>query len=236
MKLLLVVAAISPSLLLTPRHEIGGKQPPFRAVWFDRTRYCTRLRAWVYWREPISATGRIRSVAHVETTKVIRAKAHIDPITAMHHHRATEALAGLRTAVHDIHPPILDELGLEGALSALSGRSAIPCLLTLENLERVPAALESASYFIVAEALSSANKYSDASQILVVVGRDAGQPGSADKLLISVEDNGSGGALERPDGGLAGIRRRTEAFESSARFESPAGGPTTVKVELPCEW
>ncbi len=149
---------------------------------------------------------------------------------------ATEALAGLRTAVHDIHPPILDELGLEGALSALTGRSAIACLLTLKGLDRVPAALESASYFIVAEALSNANKYSAASQISVAVSRNAEQPGSADKLLISVEDNGSGGALERPGGGLAGIRRRAEAFEGSARFESPAGGPTTVRVELPCEW
>ncbi|VXB50605.1 Signal transduction histidine kinase [Arthrobacter sp. 9V] len=149
---------------------------------------------------------------------------------------ATEALAGLRTAVHDIHPPILDELGLEGALSALTGRSAIPCRLTLKELQRVPAALESASYFIVAEALTNANKYSAASQISVEVSREAVRPGTADKLFISVEDNGSGGALERPGGGLAGIRRRTEAFEGSARFESPAGGPTTVRVELPCEW
>ncbi|MEV7662581.1 histidine kinase [Paenarthrobacter sp. NPDC089316] len=164
-----------------------------------------------------------------------------NPAEALPHVRraqqaASEALAGLRTAVHDIHPPILDELGLEGALSALTGRSAIPCLLTLTELHRVPAALESACYFIVAESLTNANKYSDATQISVSVSRDAVTAGSRDKLLVAVEDNGSGGAFERPGGGLAGIRRRTEAFEGSARFESPPGGPTTVRVELPCEW
>ncbi|MGJ3190355.1 sensor histidine kinase [Paenarthrobacter sp. FR1] len=149
---------------------------------------------------------------------------------------ATEALAGLRTAVHDIHPPILDELGLEGALSALTGRSAIPCLLTLTELHRVPAALESASYFIVAEALTNANKYSAATEVTVSVSRGQGSSGSTDKLLISVEDNGRGGAFERPGGGLAGIRRRTAAFEGVVEFDSPAGGPTTVRVELPCGW
>lgn len=143
---------------------------------------------------------------------------------------ATEALAGLRTAVHDIHPPILEELGLEGALSALTGRSAIPCNLMVSDLHRVPAALESASYFIVAEALTNANKYSSATRMSVVVIRDP----SADRLLISVEDNGHGGAVERPGGGLAGIRRRAAAFEGVLDFQSPANGPTTVKVELPC--
>lgn len=143
---------------------------------------------------------------------------------------ATDALAGLRTAVHDIHPPILDELGLEGALSALTGRSAIPCNLMVSDLHRVPAALESASYFIVAEALTNANKYSAATRLSVVVKRD----GSADRLVISVEDNGRGGAVERPGGGLAGIRRRAAAFEGVLDFHSPANGPTTVRVELPC--
>ncbi|MFE4196799.1 sensor histidine kinase [Paenarthrobacter sp. NPDC056912] len=149
---------------------------------------------------------------------------------------ATEALAGLRTAVHDIHPPILDELGLEGALSALTGRSAIPCMLMLTELHRVPAALESASYFIVAEALTNANKYSAATEVTVAVSRGEGRLGSTDKLLISVEDNGRGGAFERPGGGLSGIRRRTAAFEGVVELESPAGGPTTVRVELPCGW
>ncbi|WP_435748670.1 sensor histidine kinase [Microbacterium sp. PMB16] len=141
---------------------------------------------------------------------------------------ATDALAGLRRTVHDIYPPILDELGLEGALASLAGRSAVPCTIETAHVGRVPAAVESAAYFVVAEALTNVNKYSRATRATVHVAREE------ELLLITVEDDGVGGATERPGGGLAGIRRRLDAFEGTLRLISPAGGPTILKTELPC--
>ncbi|MCX7522890.1 histidine kinase [Microbacterium sp. STN6] len=147
---------------------------------------------------------------------------------------ATDALAGLRTTVHDICPPILQELGLEGALSSVAGRSAVPCSLHAEGLHRVPSAVESASYFIVAEAVTNLNKHSEATQATISLETDASEP--AQRLLIVVEDNGHGGATERPGGGIAGIRRRAEAFEGTLEVTSPVDGPTRMRVELPCGW
>ncbi|MCT1477157.1 sensor domain-containing protein [Microbacterium sp. p3-SID336] len=141
---------------------------------------------------------------------------------------AADALAGLRRTVHDIYPPILDELGLEGALASLAGRSVVPCTVETSGVGRVPAAVESASYFVVAEALTNVNKYSGATRATVHVEREG------ELLLIAVEDDGMGGAAERPGGGLAGIRRRVEAFEGTMEVSSPAGGPTILRTELPC--
>ncbi|WP_436697776.1 sensor histidine kinase [Nocardioides sp. BYT-33-1] len=141
---------------------------------------------------------------------------------------ASDALAGLRRTVHDIYPPILDELGLEGALASLAGRSVVPCTLELDDLGRVPAAVESATYFLVAEALNNVNKYSAADTVRVRVATDG------DLLRVEVADDGAGGAVERPGGGLAGMRRRVEAFEGRLTVTSPEGGPTTVRAELTC--
>lgn len=147
---------------------------------------------------------------------------------------ATDALAGLRTTVHDIYPPILDELGLEGALSAVAGRSAVPCTLAAAGVRRVPTAVESATYFVVAEALTNVNKHSRASRMTVSVQCD--RSGPVETLLIAVEDDGIGGVTERPGGGIAGVRRRVEAFEGTMQVDSPVGGPTAMRVELPCGW
>ncbi|MDQ6523093.1 histidine kinase [Nocardioides sp. LHD-245] len=141
---------------------------------------------------------------------------------------ASDALAGLRRTVHDIYPPILDELGLEGALASLAGRSVVPCTLELGDVGRVPAAVESATYFIVAEALNNVNKYSAADTARVRVAADR------DLLHVEITDDGTGGAVERPGGGLAGMRRRVEAFEGRLTMTSPEGGPTTVRAELTC--
>ncbi|ORI15528.1 sensor histidine kinase [Rhodococcus sp. 1168] len=141
---------------------------------------------------------------------------------------ANDALSGLRTIVHDIYPPILDDLGLEGALSALAGRSAIPCELRLGAVGRVPAAVESAAYFVVAESLTNSAKHSGAKQISISVER------AAEQLTLEVVDDGGGDAMERPGGGLAGMRRRVQAFEGEMKVVSPPGGPTRIEVALPC--
>lgn len=145
---------------------------------------------------------------------------------------ASDALSELRTLVHDIYPPVLDELGLDGAVSALAGRSAVPCVLDVEGLRRAPAAVEAAAYFVVAEALTNVAKHSGAERVRVTIAtRD--DEGKA-TMVIDVLDDGVGGAVERPGSGLAGIRRRVAAFEGTVTVNSPLGGPTKLEVELPC--
>lgn len=136
--------------------------------------------------------------------------------------------------MHHIYSPTLDELGLESALSAVAGRSVAPCILAASGLERVPTAVESATYFVVVEALTHVNKYSVASRLSVSIVSDHST--QIQRLLVAVEGNGNGGAIERPGGGIAGIRRRVEAYEGKLMLASPAGGPTIMRVELPCGW
>ncbi|MBP3043047.1 sensor domain-containing protein [Arthrobacter jiangjiafuii] len=169
------------------------------------------------------------------------------PFMARAQDAATEALAGLREAVHDIYPPILDELGLDGAASALTSRSPVPAALDARGLRRAPAAVESAAYFVLAEALTNAAKHSGASQIEVLLHTDSTQ--REDVLVVQVKDDGRGGAaVPAGDGavvpvrgarngrgtGLDGIARRAAAFGGKLILASPEGGPTVVRVELPC--
>lgn len=147
---------------------------------------------------------------------------------------ATDALSTLRTMVHDIYPPVLDELGLDGALAAVAVRSACPCTLHISQLQRSPAAIEAAAYFVVAEAVTNTNKYGSATRLDVSLELEIVD--NVDCLVLIVEDDGVGGAVERPAGGLAGIRRRVETFEGTMTLTSPHGGPTTIKAVLPCGW
>lgn len=146
---------------------------------------------------------------------------------------ASDALSELRTLVHDVYPPVLDELGLGGAVSAVAGRSAVPCVLDVEGLRRAPAAVEAAAYFVVAEALTNVAKHSGAEHVRVAITtRDDARRGPT--MVIDVLDDGVGGAVERAGSGLAGIRRRVAAFEGTVTMNSPLGGPTRLEVELPC--
>jgi signal transduction histidine kinase len=146
---------------------------------------------------------------------------------------ASGALAELRNAVHDVYPPVLDELGLAGAASTLTSRSVIPTVLDVSELRRAPAAVEAAAYFVVAEALSNVAKHSAATSASVTL--QTQHPADQDILVIDVTDNGRGGASADGEGtGLAGIARRAAAFEGSLDVVSPVGGPTTLRVELPC--
>ena len=140
---------------------------------------------------------------------------------------AGEALEELRDLARGIHPPILTDRGLEAALAALTVRSPLPVSVSVDVPERLPAAVEKAAYFVVAEALANVSKHAEASRMQV-------QISSADGVLVAeVVDDGRGGA--DPSGnGLTGLRRRVEALDGSLRVTSPAGGPTIVRAELPC--
>lgn len=145
---------------------------------------------------------------------------------------ASDALSELRTLVHDIYPPILDELGLDGAVAALAGRCSVTCVLDARRLHRAPAAVEAAAYFVVAEALTNVVKHSGAGTVHLTISTRSGVAGNV--LVIEVADDGSGGADETVGSGLRGIRRRVAAFEGTVTLDSPPGGPTKLEVELPC--
>ncbi|UGT57026.1 sensor histidine kinase [Nocardia asteroides] len=141
---------------------------------------------------------------------------------------ASAALAELRDVVRNVYPPVLADRGLASAVAAVAARNPIPCVLDLGEVGRLPAAVEAAAYFVITEALTNATKHSGATGITLVLG------GTPELLTIEIRDDGVGGAVEIYDGGLAGIRRRAEALDGRMVLTSPPGGPTVVRVELPC--
>ncbi|MET9632849.1 sensor domain-containing protein [Lentzea sp. NPDC006480] len=140
---------------------------------------------------------------------------------------AGDALEELRNVVRSIHPPVLDDLGLDGAIQALAARCPVPCVLQAEHLGRLPAAVEAAAYFAVAEALTNVAKHSGAKHAWVSLGVDGRQ------LTVLVHDDGKGGADEKQGTGLEGIRGRVAALDGTVDVSSPSGGPTVLTVVLP---
>ena len=145
-------------------------------------------------------------------------------------HTSTKAaITELRQLARGIHASVLDDRGLDAALSALAGRSHIPVHLDIRMDGRCSREAEAAVYFSIAESLTNAAKHSRASECRVVVRRrDDGV------LWARVEDNGMGGAQVQPGGGLDGISNRVLAAGGTLRLESPHGGPTSLEVSVPC--
>ncbi|MGQ5263669.1 histidine kinase [Micromonospora sp. ZYX-F-536] len=139
------------------------------------------------------------------------------------------ALADLRNLVRGIYPPVLAERGLPGAVEALALTAPLPVDVDVQLPGSPPAAVESAAYFAVAEALTNIAKHSGARRAWIhVVHRDG-------VLSLVVGDDGRGGASPDAGTGLAGVRRRLAAFDGTMTVQSPPGGPTVVTMELPCE-
>ncbi|HEX3784936.1 MAG TPA: sensor domain-containing protein [Pseudonocardiaceae bacterium] len=138
------------------------------------------------------------------------------------------ALSELRDLVRGIHPPVLADRGLDGAVRALAMASALPVEVTVELPGRPPAPVESAVYFAVAETLTNVAKHSGATSGWVRVTHTDG------RLGVMVGDDGRGGASVASGGGLHGIERRLSAFDGIVNIASPLGGPTIVTMELPC--
>ncbi|GAA2755950.1 sensor histidine kinase [Actinopolymorpha rutila] len=141
---------------------------------------------------------------------------------------AEEAMQELRDVIRTMYPPILADRGLDGALAALGARCPVPTTMDVGDLGRVPAPVEAAAYFVVAESLTNVAKHSAATRADVRVAR------SADRLVVEVADDGLGGIDEALGTGVAGIRRRVDALDGVVRVDSPVGGPSSVLVELPC--
>src|SRR5262249_44368339 len=140
---------------------------------------------------------------------------------------ATEALVELRDLARGIHPPVLTDRGLEAAVAALADRQPLRVDVAVDLPGRLPDAIETAAYFVVAEALANAGKHASASHVAVRIGRDE------DLLVVEVADDGRGGA-DPAGAGLTGLRRRVEALDGTLQVTSPAGGPTILRAELPC--
>ncbi|MEU5822638.1 sensor histidine kinase [Streptomyces sp. NPDC047803] len=140
-------------------------------------------------------------------------------------------LAALRGIVRTVHPPVLTDRGLAGAVRTLAVSADIPVemnLAAVENGRRLPAAVEAAVYFVIAECLTNIRKHSGATRASVRFTRPDGS------LHVVVTDNGRGGAEEHGGSGLLGIRRRVAALDGTTEITSPPGGPTRMRVELPC--
>jgi signal transduction histidine kinase len=139
---------------------------------------------------------------------------------------AKDALGELRSLVHGIHPPVLDN-GLADALASLAADSAIPVELEVGIPVRPTPAIETIAYFCAAELLANAAKHSFANKLAI---RAAGQ---RDMLLLSVADDGTGGADPARGSGLSGLAQRVAVVDGRLTIASPPGGPTKVTVELP---
>ena len=145
-------------------------------------------------------------------------------------HTSTKAaITELRQLARGIHASVLDDRGLDAALSAIASRSHIPVHLDVRMDGRCSKDAEAAVYFSIAESLTNAAKHSRASEARVVVRMREGSV-----LWARVEDNGMGGAQVQPGGGLDGISNRVLAAGGTIRIDSPQGGPTSVEVSVPC--
>ena len=138
-----------------------------------------------------------------------------------------QALRELRDLARGVHPPVLTDRGLGAAVASLVHASAVPVVVHEDVPERPPPVVETAAYFVVAEALANAAKHADASRITVRLAR------AADRLVVEVVDDGRGGA-DLAGSGLLGLRRRVEALDGTLAVTSPAGGGTVLRAELPC--
>jgi PAS domain S-box-containing protein len=146
-----------------------------------------------------------------------------------------DAIAGLaqageelRELARGIHPAVLSEGGLEPALTILAERCATPVELDVTSDERFPAVVETAAYFLVAEALTNAARYADASQVRLRAQRVGGA------LVVVVADDGRGGADVDSGSGLRGLADRVSALGGTFAVESPPGHGTIVRASIPC--
>jgi signal transduction histidine kinase len=140
----------------------------------------------------------------------------------------TAAIADLRSVVRGIHPPVLADRGLDGAIRALALDMAVPVEVVGELSGRPPAPIESAVYFAVAECLANSAKHSGHEHAWVELRHDD------DLLHVVVGDDGDGGADSASGTGMRGVMRRLAAFDGTMAVSSPAGGPTIVTLEVPC--
>jgi signal transduction histidine kinase len=141
---------------------------------------------------------------------------------------AKEAITELRELARGIHPALLTQTGLAGAVQALAERSPVPTTITEVPQQRFPAAIEATAYFVVSEALANVAKHSRASAALVTIRT------LPDSLVVTVSDDGTGGATPDGGSGLRGLSDRVAAAGGRLRVDSPPGAGTCLEADIPC--
>jgi signal transduction histidine kinase len=145
------------------------------------------------------------------------------------HEQAMQLMAELRELIRGIQPQVLTDLGLPAALDELADRSAIPVTVDADLDGRLPGKVENTAYFAVAEALTNIAKHSGATQASV----------SARVryrvLTVEITDDGQGGADPGGGSGLTGLADRVAVAGGRMLLSSPPGGPTVLRVEVPCQ-
>jgi len=141
---------------------------------------------------------------------------------------AREALTELRELARGIHPAVLTETGLTGAVQALVERSPVAATITAVPHGRYPAAIEATAYFVVSEALANVAKHARADGAEVMIRKFPG------RLLVEVSDDGAGGARSEAGSGLRGLADRVASVGGVLRVDSPPGGGTRLEADIPC--
>ena len=138
------------------------------------------------------------------------------------------ATTELRELARGLHPPVLTDRGLGPALRSLGDRMPIVVELSVEIEDRLPAPVETAAYFMVAEALTNVVKHARANQVRVTAVLGEG------RLTVEVSDDGVGGAKPATGSGLSGLRDRVEALDGRLDVQSARGRGTVVRANIPC--
>ncbi|MEU1725202.1 histidine kinase [Nonomuraea sp. NPDC005692] len=141
---------------------------------------------------------------------------------------AGQALSDLRDLVRGIHPPVLTDRGLSGAIEASALLCPMPVEIDIDLPGRPQPPVESAVYFAAAEALTNVAKHSGASRAWVRLRHTAGV------LRLTVGDDGRGPVRRDRGTGVRGIEERLSAFDGSLTVSSLPGGPTELTMEVPC--
>jgi signal transduction histidine kinase len=144
------------------------------------------------------------------------------------HEEAKAALAELRDLIRGLHPAVLEDRGLDAALSGVAARMPIPVRLTVDLPRRPAPVIEAVAYFVVSEGLANIAKHSEATEAAVFVQR------AGNRLHVIVTDDGVGGADPAGGTGLVGLARRAASVDGTFEIDSPPGGPTLLTVDLPC--
>ncbi|MET9362640.1 sensor histidine kinase [Streptomyces sp. NPDC006632] len=144
------------------------------------------------------------------------------------HREAKEAIEELSNLVRGLHPAVLEDRGLDAAISGIAARAPFPVDLTVDLPRRPSPTVEAVAYFVVSETLANIAKHARATRCSVHVRRHAAL------LTITVGDNGIGGADPARGTGLLGLHKRVGSVDGTLTINSPHGGPTTITVELPC--
>ena len=141
---------------------------------------------------------------------------------------AGEAIAELRELARGIHPAVLTESGLAGAIQSLAERSPVPVVIGAVPAGRFPAPVEATAYFVMSEALANVAKHAPRATARVTISQ------RTEQLVVEVSDDGPGGARPEAGSGLRGLADRVASVGGTLRVEDAADRGTRIEAAIPC--